>query len=382
MIRFVTIAGDNVGVQQQRVQITDGGKLWQFPMPTLAPNTQYVAKVYFRNPSSQRVSSGSQISQLKVTKVMELEDGGLVEFRGNKLTATDALRMNAGDQELFSWYFKTGNDMADYRTKYNNLKLEKMMIGGSEVSIHQSQQINLSNLDWSPNEATKTVSVFGPIEYHYSSNEPFNVLDVDDYQRSSVFPQATTEGLSDTANRIMWTNMLERSGIDSYDYVINESVRKQMMADFSQAAFGAGKKLEAGITTMPWNPITGGIGKRGSVRYDNLTQLMATRLWEVDYSKNTFGEPSSAGNEPSGASNPQVSSNSLSSTPSQLLVNAVLNKTTNVSIYLSPVNKKYDYIYKEGAYVQSGQGAVNVGNGMMVTVKSQVASLPSGSVTV
>ena len=367
MIRFVTIAGDDVGVHQQLVQITDNGKLWQFPMPALIPGTQYVAKVFFKNTATQGSSGQGPISERVITEVRNIEDG-IIELRRNRLTATDALQMAPGDQELFAWYFKTGNDVSDYKTKYNSMKLEKMKIDGAEVSIHQNQQINMANLNWTADETTKTINSLMLVEYYYSSQEPFNVLDIDNYQRSRVFPQATTEGLAADANRIIWKNMIERSGIDPLSSVIDEAVAKQMLTDFSNVAFGAGRQLELNPLSLSWNAATGGIGRRGTVRYDNTTQLMPTRLWDVDYSKNTLVEPVQSNNVQTETPTPSSNLRPVTVTLTQKLVNDINSNTSNVVHIFNPAEKRYDYIYTDAASYQSGQGVVNVGNGMMGTV--------------
>ena len=100
---------------------------------------------------------------------------------------------------------------------------------------------------------------------------------------------------------------------------------------------------------------------------------MPTRLWEVDYSRNTFGEPA----QPSGAqtSSTGTVSNTIALSSSQLIVNAVVNKSLSIAYLLNPLIKRYEYIYTDGIYYESGTGLVNVSNGIVANAVQAAKNL-------
>jgi len=348
-IRFVKAEQGSASVNEIPVTLLDGGATWQFPMPHLDPSSVYALKVFFRGDAQ------SQPSQNPTQLVARLKYASLAYKVSDRNLITNALAMKANEQEMLTWYFKTGASN-NYQDKFNSMQLTKMSVGGAVADIKNTTAINLSNFDWAPNEATKTVKTFG-VEYEFKASEEFNSLDVDDRLRNKILPPAQQ---FDTK---LWKNMLGRAGLDSY--ANNVKAFDQLLDDFMLVAFGPGKKLSLDMPNTKWNPVVGSIHSTTSIDYPQLSPLLQNNLYGINFKNNNYGQPDA---NPSGQSAGSAGTASGSSSQSGKMIsainsgNAIGQLNTTAGSYFNAMNSGPDYIIHVATTHDSGEGLVSGSN--------------------
>ncbi|GGI23850.1 hypothetical protein GCM10008119_09720 [Pedobacter mendelii] len=355
-VRVVNLSAGNVKSLDIPVTILEGGKLWRFPLTSLPQSADVALKVYLKGDAIDAPDNPNSTTILKartstINLIYKINDRALV---------MNALAMKSNEQELLAWYFKTGAT-TDYRTKFNSMKITKLIVGGAEATLSNSKEVNLQNFNWAPDVATKTMKVLN-VQYEFKASEPFNLLDGNDVLRNVILPSSTTIPATRT-----WIGMMARSGLNSYNSNIDQTRMSQLYKDFSTTAFGPGKNLTWSFQTAAWTPSAGGINTSMVNGYPSQTPLMQPNLYEINFKNNNYGyEPATTTQGASGNNPTPNNSNSIAGrVVSQVSIgkyNGQINLPGFATAGTAASSGTVDYYESISVHALSGVGVVVASN--------------------
>lgn len=345
------------------IQLEDGDKTWRFKMPALLPNQKYAIRYFLKgqtppanNPSDKSGTKLQQIASLKVGD--KVSDVAKVNSR---TIITSSLQMKANEQELFSWYFSTGNHRT-YSEKLNKLSLEYLNVNGKRIDI-KTPEINLQN--FASYGADINLMSLG-IDYDYFGNEYFNKLDDGDWRVKDVFPNIGNSNGNKLLSNKKYVGYLPELSAE-----IPEADR--IFREFIDIAFRGQKEMNIVMIETPWSALVGGLSTTYSSEFPYMSPLLGLDLYGINYTENNYGIA------------PQVENTQIEEQDETTEQTAVLNiaarsigissslaNRVNMASSVSVLNmKKHVFSTNYGTHHSSGQGVVNVSNQFLNLVNAK-----------